>query len=123
MRLFARIALSVGLLALAGGAAAFAPAGAAAASGAAGYLYVNDNTAGVNSVAGFTRHSDGTLTPLAGSPFSVGGAGTGTGTDSQGALQQSADGRYLLAADAGSNQISVLRIKPDGSLTAAEGSP
>jgi 6-phosphogluconolactonase (cycloisomerase 2 family) len=31
-------------------------------------------------------------------------------------LQESADGRYLLAVDAGSNQISVLRIKPDGRL-------
>ena len=41
----------------------------------------------------------------------------------QGSLQLSADGRYLLAADAGSNQISVLRIKPDGALTEAEGSP
>jgi hypothetical protein len=38
------------------------------------------------------------------------------GLASQGALQQSSDGRYLLAVDAGSNQISVVRIKPDGSL-------
>jgi 6-phosphogluconolactonase len=123
MRVFARIALSIGLLALAGAGAAFAPAAAAAKSGADGYLYVNDNTAGANNVAGFARHADGTLTPLSGSPFSIGGAGTGAGTGSQGALQQSADGRYLLAADAGSNQISVLRIKPDGRLTEAEGSP
>src|SRR5439155_7011033 len=49
----------------------------------------------------------------------TGGAGTGSGIGSQGALQASADGRYLLAADAGSNEISVLRIKPDGSLTEA----
>jgi hypothetical protein len=33
-----------------------------------------------------------------------------------GALQLSRDGRYLLAVDAGSNQVSVLRIKPGGSL-------
>jgi 6-phosphogluconolactonase len=38
------------------------------------------------------------------------------GLASQGALQQSSDGRYLLAVDAGSNQIYVVRIKPDGSL-------
>jgi 6-phosphogluconolactonase len=31
-------------------------------------------------------------------------------------LQLSSDGRYVLAVDAGSNQISILRIKPDGSL-------
>jgi len=45
-----------------------------------------------------------------GSPFAAGGAGTGTGIGSQGALQISSDGRYLLAVDAGSNEISVLRI-------------
>jgi 6-phosphogluconolactonase (cycloisomerase 2 family) len=33
------------------------------------------------------------------------------------------DGRYLLAVDAGSNQISVLRINEDGSLAAVPGSP
>jgi 6-phosphogluconolactonase (cycloisomerase 2 family) len=31
-------------------------------------------------------------------------------------LQSSGDGRYLLAVDAGSNQVSVLRIRPDGAL-------
>jgi 6-phosphogluconolactonase (cycloisomerase 2 family) len=88
-----------------------------------GHVYVNDNTAGENSVAGFDRHSDGSLTPLPGSPFAVGGAGTGHGDASQGSLQLSSDGRYLLAVDAASNQISVLRILPDGSLQQAEGSP
>ncbi len=38
-------------------------------------------------------------------------------------MQLSADGRYLLAADAGSNQISVLRVKPDGGLAEVDGSP
>ena len=88
-----------------------------------GQIYVNDNTAGENTVGGFDRHADGTLTPLAGSPFAIGGAGPGHALASQGSIEQSADGRYLLAVDAGSNQISVLRIKPDGSLQQAEGSP
>ena len=88
-----------------------------------GHVYVDDNTAGENTVAGFDRHSDGSLTPMPGSPFDVGGAGGGHGNASQGSLQLSDDGRYLLAVDAGSNQISVLRIKPDGSLQQAEGSP
>jgi len=122
MRLFARTALTIGMLTMAV-AITTAPAGAAPTSDVVGHLYVDDNTAGANTVAGFDRHADGTLTPLPGSPFSVGGAGTGIGTGSQGALQLSADGRYLLAADAGSNQISVLRIKPDGGLTDAGGSP
>jgi 6-phosphogluconolactonase len=81
-----------------------------------GHVYVNDNTAGTNTIGAFDRHADGTLTPEAGSPFAAGGAGTGTGLASQGALQISPDGRFLIAADAGSNQISVLRIRGDGSL-------
>ena len=49
-----------------------------------------------------------------GSPFAAGGAGLGTGLASQGAIQATPDGRYLLAVDAGSNQISVLRITAGG---------
>ena len=108
------------LLAVAG--AAFMVSGAVAAGGASGvvgHVYVNDNTAPVNSVAGFDRHADGSLTPMRGSPFTVGGSGAGHADASQGSLELSADGRYLLAVDAGSNQISVLRIKPDGSLQLA----
>lgn len=92
-------------------------------SDAVGHVYVNDNTAGTNTVAGFDRHADGTLTPIPGSPFAVGGAGTGIVTGSAGAIQESDDGRYLLAVDAGSNQISVSRIAADGSLESVAGSP
>jgi len=119
MRL-ARLSLLIAMLA---GGSALAATVASAASGVVGQVYVNDNTAGVNTVAGFDRHADGTLTALPGSPFAVGGAGTGSGIGSQGALQLSSDGRYLLAVDAGSNQISVLRIKPHGNLQPVEGSP
>jgi len=94
-----------------------------AAPDVAGHVYVNDNTAGTNTVAGFDRHSDGSLTPIAGSPFSAGGQGTGNIVGSQGALQLSGDGRYVLAADAGSNQISVLRILPGGALLPVGGGP
>jgi 6-phosphogluconolactonase len=75
-----------------------------------GHAYVNDNTAGSNTVAGFDRHADGSLTPIPGSPFATGGAGTGAGLASQGAIQLSSGGRYLLAVDAASSQISVLRL-------------
>jgi 6-phosphogluconolactonase len=105
----------VGLLALAGAAAT--PAIAAADSPhARGYVYVDDNTAGTNTIAGFARQGDGTLTALPGSPYDAGGDGSGSGLASQGAIQVSSDGRYVLAVDAGSNQVSVLRIKHDGSL-------
>jgi len=104
-------------------AANFATGAAAASSSSApavvGHVYVNDNTTGVNTVAGFDRLADGALTPIAGSPFAVGGAGTGHAVASQGSLQLSADGRYLLVVDAGSSEISVVRIKPDGSLQGA----
>jgi hypothetical protein len=96
---------------------------ATAASGVVGHVYVNDNTAGTNTIGAFDRHADGTLTPLQGSPFAAGGAGTGAGIGSQGALQITSDGKYLLAVDAGSNQISVLRIGPDGGLTPVGGGP
>ena len=79
-----------------------------------GYTYVNDNTAGANTIAGFDRHADGSLTPIPGSPFTAGGTGLGAGLASQGAIQATADGRYLLAVDAGSNQVSVLRVTAGG---------
>jgi 6-phosphogluconolactonase len=81
-----------------------------------GHVYVNNNTAGHNTISGFDRHADGTLTPIAGTPFDAGGAGLGAPTGSAGALQLSGDGRYLLAVDAAANDISVLKIRPDGSL-------
>jgi 6-phosphogluconolactonase (cycloisomerase 2 family) len=84
-------------------------------------VYVNENTVGSNTIAAFDRHADGALTAVAGSPFTVGGAGTGAGLASQGALQASADGRFLIAADASSNQISVLKINGDGSLSRVRG--
>src|SRR6516225_3496484 len=97
--------------------AAAVPAGAAVnPTGAVGHVYVNDNTAGTNTIAAFDRHADGSLSPVPGSPFAAGGAGTGKGLASQGAIQLSSDGRYLVAVDAGSSEISVLKIKQDGGL-------
>jgi 6-phosphogluconolactonase (cycloisomerase 2 family) len=108
-----------GGLALLAAAAVFLSAGPAAASSSpvVGHVYVNDNTSGTNTIAAFDRHANGKLTPLPGSPFDAGGAGSGSGLASQGAIQVTAGGRYVLAVDAGSNEISVLRINPDGGLT------
>ncbi len=79
-----------------------------------GHAYLDDNTPTSNTVAGFDRHADGSLTPIPGSPFPIGGEGSGAGLPSQGAVQLSSDGRYLLAVDAKSNQISVSRLGPKG---------
>ena len=122
MRVFSRAAatltVSAGLL--------LAPAVASAhpshhPSRGSGYVYVNDNTAPGNAVAGFRRRGDGALTPLPGSPFLTGGAGTGAAIGSQGSLQPAFGGRYVLAVDAGSNQVSVLAVRGDGSLQPVRG--
>ena len=113
------------ILGLAAAAAVAVPASASAstsaspadASAVVGHVYVNDNTKGTNTIGAFDRHADGTLTPLAGSPFGTGGAGTGSGLAEQGAIQITPDGRFVIAVDAGSSQVSVLRIHPDGSLS------
>jgi 6-phosphogluconolactonase (cycloisomerase 2 family) len=115
----------VGILGTVGAGAANAAVAPATAHGTGsrvvGHVYLDDNTPGTNTIGAFDRHADGSLSPLAGSPFAAGGAGTGAGLASQGALQLSSDGRYLIAVDAGSNQISVLRIRPDGSLKLVPG--
>ena len=111
----------LGLVAAAAAVAAVPASASADTSQVVGHVYVDDNTAGTNTIGAFDRHADGTLTPEPGSPFPAGGAGTGAGLASQGALQLSADGRFLLAVDAGSNQVSVLRVHPGGSLSLVPG--
>jgi 6-phosphogluconolactonase len=133
LKLMRRVAAASGLLGLgiaasvaaAGGASALTASGRHAGGSfpgcglrrACGYVYVNDNTARTNTIAGFIRRPDGSLAPLPGSPFRAGGAGTGAAIGSQGALQETGNGRYLLAVDAGSDQISVMRIWPGGGLS------
>jgi 6-phosphogluconolactonase len=112
------------ILGVAAAAAVAVPAAASASasySPVVGHVYVNDNTAGANTIGAFDRHADGTLSPEPGSPFPAGGAGTGAGLASQGAIQITPDGRFLLAVDAGSNQISVLQIHGDGALSPVPG--
>ncbi|MCW2911602.1 MAG: hypothetical protein JWL68_6391 [Actinomycetia bacterium] len=102
------LAATIGLL------GAATAASASTASPVVGYTYLDGNTTTANTIDGFARHANGSVTPLPGSPFAAGGAGTGAGLASQGAIQASPDGRYLLAVDAGSNQISVLRVTHGG---------
>jgi 6-phosphogluconolactonase len=112
---------SVAAVLLGLGLAVAAPAVATAHPRRGDFVYVNDNTTGTNTVAAFARDPNGGLTPVPGSPFNAGGAGSGTGLASQGAIQISSDGRYVVALDAGSNQISVLRIGRDGALELVPG--
>jgi 6-phosphogluconolactonase len=134
-RRLTRVAVWAGTLAVAA-LGAFAAPGVAAASvhhhrgfggpqGSAtvGQVYLDADTTGSNTVAAFDRHADGSLTPAPGSPFHIGGAGNGSGLPSQGAVQVTAGGGLLLAADPASNQVSVEYIHPDGTLSAVPGSP
>src|SRR4030095_11468895 len=84
----------------------------------AGAVYVLTNQV-ENAVAVFNRSAQGTLTPAG--EFATGGAGDpvppgggGPGPDplaSQGALILGRSNQFLFAVNAGSNQISVLRIR------------
>jgi 6-phosphogluconolactonase (cycloisomerase 2 family) len=114
-----RLAARAGITALILASSLTSAHSAFARSDVVGHVYVNLNTSPINTVAGYNRYADGSLTPINGSPFVAGG--TGASVPSQGALQISSDGKYLLAVDAGSNQISVLKIKPDGSLKTVDG--
>ncbi len=71
-RLLKRTSLSAVLLGFIGAAAAVVPATASAAlttSRVVGHVYVNDDTAGTNTIGAFDRHADGSLTPEARSPL------------------------------------------------------
>ncbi|MEA2712970.1 MAG: hypothetical protein QOK27_931 [Gemmatimonadales bacterium] len=81
-----------------------------------GAVYVMSNQDTGNSVTVFNRAADGSLTR--GGTFPTGGLGAGNSIsaqndplNSQGALTRSADGRFLFAVDAGSNEVTVLAIK------------
>src|SRR5579883_268765 len=79
-----------------------------------GALYTMDNAAAGNHVMVFEREPSGHLSH-AGS-VATGGAGTGAaqGLPSQGSILLSRDGRWLFACNAGSGEISVLKISPQG---------
>jgi 6-phosphogluconolactonase len=122
-RVWLTLALTTGVLAAPATVYADSPSFAGSGGYNNGFVYLDNNTAGANTIAGFSRGPDGALTPLPGSPFAAGGAGLGAGLASSDAIHVTDDGRYVLAVDAGSNQISVLRIGIDGSLTPVPGSP
>lgn len=75
-------------------------------------VYTITNQTSSNAVAVFARAGDGTLTPAG--TFATGGAGTGAGLGSQGAVTLSDDGQFLFAVNAGSNDLSVFRVRGAG---------
>jgi len=91
-----------------------------------GAVYAMTNGLQYNSVVGYGRESDGTLTLLG--EYSTGGKGSDAFDGAEGldplisayALTITSDNRFVLAANAGSNTISVLRIEADYSLTVVD---
>ena len=121
MKRLVRPAIGVGLISLSLlGVSLPSPSASAATMATTGHVYVNENTAPSNMIAIFDRHSDGSLTPAKPPSAAIGGAGAGKILGSQGALQMTSDGKFLIAVDAGSNQVSVLAIDAKGGLTAVD---
>lgn len=87
---------------------------AQAEEGAGGAVFVQTNSSGGNSIDAFRRNGDGTLTFLA--AYATGGLGgreAGSASDplaTQGSLVRTAEGRLLIAVNAGSDTISVFRV-------------
>jgi 6-phosphogluconolactonase (cycloisomerase 2 family) len=84
-------------------------------SPAAERLYIQTNSTGENEIVVFNRSADGTLLP--GGRFRCDGFGTGVtigpaaaAINSQGSVALSADGQYLFAVNAGSNDLSSFAV-------------
>src|SRR6201986_5314743 len=76
-------------------------------------VYVQTNDATGNEVIAFSRSEDGALAPLG--RYSTGGRGTGSPhLASAGSVVLSDDGRWLLVVNAGSDELSVFAVQPDG---------
>jgi 6-phosphogluconolactonase len=101
------LALAIVLTTLAWGSAS-----SVAARGSAGAVYALTNSPAGNAVLVWHRAADGSLT-AAGS-YMTGGAGTGGGLGSQGAIILSQDHQWLFAVDAGSNHVAAFNVHPNG---------
>ncbi|MGI8950506.1 MAG: lactonase family protein [Chitinophagaceae bacterium] len=82
-----------------------------------GYVYTESNDASWNQILVYNQHSDGSLSWN--SSVVSGGAGSGSGLGSQGALVLDYQHQWLYAVNAGDNSISSFWVHSDGSLTLA----
>lgn len=74
-----------------------------------GAVYAISNDPGGNAVVVFDRHRDGSLTAAPAVP--TGGLGSGAGLGSQGSVVLSDDGRWLLAVNPGSDDVSLFAVR------------
>jgi 6-phosphogluconolactonase len=76
-------------------------------------VYVQTNSATENEVIMFSRADDGALAPVG--RYSTGGRGTGVPhLASAGSVVLGDDGRWLLVVNAGSDELSLFAVQPDG---------
>jgi 6-phosphogluconolactonase len=99
-------------IALVGVSAAATPASADDGSGDSGHVYAISNATSGNQLLVWDRGAGGQL----GAPFTVdtGGLGTGGGLGSQGAVVASDDGRWVVAVNPGSDQVSLFSVDRKG---------
>lgn len=76
---------------------------------AGGALFTMSNAAGGNEILRYRRNRDGSLVSLP--SIETGGLGTGTSLGSQGGIAVAPDESWMVAVNAGSNDISVFRIR------------
>ncbi len=87
------------------------------------YIETNDTATNQNAILAYRRTPDGAIAPLPGSPFLMGGSGSGATRDTDQNVIVSPDQTLLFAVNCGSNSIAVFHIAADGSLTPSAGSP
>ena len=89
-----------------------------------GYVYVNNNVSGPNTVSAFSVDANGALTPITGSPFATGGSGNAGGFFAANRTTIGMARKFVFAANEQTNNISVFSIDPaTGALTVVPGSP
>jgi 6-phosphogluconolactonase len=88
-------------------------------SSPSGAVYILSNSSSGNQVLAFQRAADGSLTPNG--TFDTGGLGSGVGITvppdplgSQNSIIVSPDGKWVFAVNAGSDEISVLKVTRNG---------
>ena len=84
-------------------------AGTADASGESGSVYAISNAAEGNAVLVFDRDAEGLLRPQ--EPVPTGGLGSGADLGTQGAIVLSDNGRWLLAVNPGSDDVSLFALR------------
>ena len=82
------------------------------AAGTGGAVFAMSNATADNQVVAYRRAADGRLTRAG--TTSTRGRGIGTDLDTTGALRLSADRRFLYAANAGSNEVTVFSVNGTG---------